>query len=221
MTEEILNAQKEHWDGSFAEKPEMFGERPSDPARKAAELFRREGKVKILELGAGQGRDSLFFAESGFQLYALDYSEIGIKTLRQKAVDRGLARSIMSSCHDLRTPLPFDDGSFDGCYSHMLYCMALTTGELEFLSEEIRRVLKPGGLNIYTARNTNDPDYGKGIHRGEDLYEAGGFIVHFFSREKVERLARGYEVLAVEEFEEGGLPRKLFYVAQRKKINFS
>ena len=36
----------------------------------------------------------------------------------------------------------------------MLYCMALTTSELEFLSKEILRALKPGGLNFYTVRNT-------------------------------------------------------------------
>jgi len=92
----------------------------------------------------------------------------------------------------------------------------LTTDELEFLSQEIRRVLKTGGLNIYMARHTGDPHYGKGIHRGEEMYEVGGFIVHFFSREKVEHLARGYEIVTIEEFEEGGLPRKLFRVALRK-----
>ncbi|MPN42255.1 hypothetical protein SDC9_189811 [bioreactor metagenome] len=49
------------------------------------------------------------------------------------------------------------------------------------------------------------------------MYEiAGGFIVHFFSREKVERLARGYESFEIKEFEEGELPRKLYMVIMRK-----
>ena len=94
--------------------------------------------------------------------------------------------------------------------------MALTTAQLEFLSSEVRRVLRPHGLHIYTARHTNDPDYGTGIHRGEDMYEVGGFIIHYFSPEKVEHLAKGYEILSVDEFEEGKLPRKLFRVTQRK-----
>jgi hypothetical protein len=87
---------------------------------------------------------------------------------------------------------------------------------LEFLSQEIRRILSPGGLNIYTVRHTGDAHYRAGIHRGEDLWEVGDFIVHFFSREKVEHLAKGYEMATIEEFEEGDLPRKLFFVAQRK-----
>lgn len=49
------------------------------------------------------------------------------------------------------------------------------------------------------------------------MYEVGGFIVHFFSREKVELLAKGYETVSIDEFEEGSLPRKLFCVTLRKK----
>ena len=119
--------------------------------------------------------------------------------------------------HDVRTPLPFADETFDACYSHMLLCMALTSSEIGFLSKEIRRVLKPGGLNVYTVRNTTDPHYRTGIHRGEDMWEiGGGFIVHFFSREKVERLAKGYEIVAIEEFEEGEVLKRLFAVTLRK-----
>jgi hypothetical protein len=94
--------------------------------------------------------------------------------------------------------------------------MALTTDELERLSQEVRRVLKPNGLNVYTVRHTGDAHYGTGAHRGENMYEVGGFIVQFFSREIVERLARGYQIVSVDEFEEGGLPRKLFRVTLRK-----
>ncbi len=77
----------------------------------------------------------------------------------------GLLASVTALRHDVRNPLPFEDESFDACYSHMLYCMALTTDELEFLCSEIRRVLKPGGLNVYTVRHTGDAHYGTGVHR--------------------------------------------------------
>jgi ubiquinone/menaquinone biosynthesis C-methylase UbiE len=194
----------------------MFGKSPSDAAVKAAEIFREEHKIKILELGGGQGRDTIFFAQSRFQIQVLDYSQPGINAIKQKTEELGLSHLIKADCHDIRKPLPFEDECFDACFSHMLYCMALTTSELEFLSSEIRRVLKQGGLNIYTARHTGDPDFGTGIHRGEDMYEVSGFIVHFFSKEKVLHLANGYEIVAIDEFEEGSRPRRLFRVILKK-----
>lgn len=217
MEKEALNAQREHWEETFTEKPDMFGTDASGPAREAAEIFKKEGKSKILELGCGQGRDTIFFAQNGFQVHVLDYSQTGLEAITQKARELELSELITTKVHDVRNPLPFADETFDGCYSHMLHCMALTTAELQFLSKEIRRVLKVGGLNIYTVRHTGDAHYRTGIHRGEDMYEVGGFIVHFFSREKVELLAKGYEIISVDGFEEGSLPRKLFRVTLRKK----
>ncbi len=215
--EEVLNNQHRHWENMLSNKPDMFGTEPSDPARKAAELFKKEGRVKILELGGGQGRDTIFFAQNGFQVTVLDYCESGIKAITQKSKGLGVSKSVTAACHDARKPLPFDDETFDACYSHMLYCMALTTAELEFLSDEIRRVLKPNGLNIYTVRNTKDPHFQTGIHQGEEIYEIGGFVIHFFSKEKVGHLAKGFEIVRLDEFEEGTLPKRLFRVTLRKK----
>jgi len=217
MEQKILDAQRQQWQDMFLEKPEMFGAEPSDPVRKAAELFQQEGKTKVLELGSGQGRDTLYFARNGFNVYALDYSNQGLEATNKKAHELGLSHLIITKVHDVRNPLPFDHETFDASYSHMLFCMALTNAQLQFLSEEIRRVLKPGGISVYTVRHTGDTHYKTGIHRGEDMYEVGGFIVHFFSREKVELLAKGYEIISIDEFEEGELPRKLFLVMLRKK----
>ena len=216
-----FDAQQANWQRTFASRPEMFGAQPSYAARKAAALFQRENKRTLLELGAGQGRDTLFFLRNGFQICALDYSEKALEDLRDKAERLGLGRAVQTVRHDVRSPLPFKANTFDACFSHMLHRMALTTAELERLSEETRRVLKPGGLNLYTVRNTHDPDYGAGVHRGEDMYEDEGFIVHYFSRDKVERLALGYQLLDIEEFEESKLPKRLYLVTLRKPENNS
>ncbi|WP_440954555.1 class I SAM-dependent methyltransferase [Methanosarcina sp. Mfa9] len=214
----VLNSQQPHWENIFSNSCSRFGDEASYPARIAAELFKKEGKTKILELGGGQGRDSCFFAKEGFSVHSLDYTESGVRSIKEKAEETGLSGSVTARRHDVRDSLPFEDGTFDACYSHMLYCMALTTEELEFLCSEVKRVLKPGGVNIYTARHTGDAHYGTGTLRGEDMYEIkGGFIVHFFSREKVEQLAAGYESFEFEEFEEGELPRKLYLVTMRKE----
>ncbi len=212
----VLNSQREHWERNFASKPSMFGGEPSDPAKKSAALFKAEGRQRILELGGGQGRDSLFFAREGFDVMVLDYSDAGLRQIQAQAEAASVGSRIRTVAHDVRTPLPFDAASFDAAYSHMLYCMALTSTEQAALSAEIFRVLVPGGLNVFTVRTKQDAHYGAGLHHGEDMWEVGGFIVHFFGREKVEAVCKGFGIVSVEEFEEGGLPRRLFLVTARK-----
>jgi len=95
--------------------------------------------------------------------------------------------------------------------------MALSTKQIKNLNNEICRVLKPNGINIYTARHNEDGDYKNGIHIGEDLYENDGFIVHFFSEEKIKDLSKGFKIIEIEKFEEGSFPRKLFRVVLEKK----
>ena len=94
---------------------------------------------------------------------------------------------------------------------------ALTNQNLKDLNKEIGRILKKDGINIYTVRNQTDSDFKKGFHRGEDMYEMDGFIVHYFSENKVMKLLDGFINVNIENFNEGNFPRKLFLVINRKK----
>ena len=216
MDKEILNQQSQHWESNFSSKSEMFGLDPSIAAKKSLKLFQNQNISKIIELGAGLGRDTIYFAKNSIHVVALDYSQSGLEAINQKAKKNSLSNSITTNFFDVRKKLPFEDNSVEACYSHMLYCMALTTSELENLNNEIYRVLKPNGINIYTARHTKDGDYKNGIHRGEDLYEKDGFIVHFFSEKKVKSLLKGFKNISIDLFEEGSFPRKLFFVCNKK-----
>ena len=195
----------------------MFGLEPSISAKKALNFFKEKKINNIIELGAGLGRDSIFFAKNNIKIQALDYSSSGIKIINHKIKKDNLSNYISTKLFDVREKLPFKDNSIDACYSHMLYCMALTIADLQKLSNEIHRILKPNGLNIYTVRHTNDGDYKNGNHIGEDLYENDGFIVHYFSEEKVNSLLNGFKNITLEKFEEGTFPRKLFFVVNEKK----
>jgi SAM-dependent methyltransferase len=212
---EPADGQRCRWDEALA-RPGRYGDAPSAPALWAAERFAEAGVHDVLELGAGQGRDSVHFARLAFDVHALDFACPGVRMLRKQAAEHALPGSIQALRHDCRGSLPFADSSFDACFSHMLYCMDLSTGQLERLSAEVRRVLRPGGLQVYTARSTADPDFGCGAAHGDDRSESNGFVVHFFSGELVERLSRGFALSDVEESEEGDLPRRLYRVTQRR-----
>jgi len=216
LDQKKLDQQSQYWEVNFSSKPEMFGLEPSMAAVKALKSFKEQNINNIVEFGAGLGRDTIYFAQNFINVQALDYSKTAIESITNKAKKLNLDEFIKPKFFDVRKKLPFENNTIDGCFSHMLYCMALSNFDLENLNNEICRVLKPGAINIYTVRHTDDGDYKNGIHRGENLYENDGFIIHFFSKDKVNQLSKGFEVLDIEKFEEGKFPRKLFLVKNKK-----
>ncbi len=193
----------------------MFGLEASEPAKKSLKIFQENNINTIIELGAGLGRDSIYFSINNLSVTSLDYSQSGINIINKK-IDKDRLKNIKTKVFDIRQKLPFEDNSVDGCFSHMLYCMALSNQNLLNLNKEIWRILKPDGLNIYTVRNEHDGDYKNGIHRGEDMYENDGFIVHFFNKTKINQLTDGFKNIKIESFEEGTFPRKLYFVVNKK-----
>ncbi|MFF2748336.1 methyltransferase domain-containing protein [Kitasatospora sp. NPDC058048] len=210
----LADAQRAHWQQTYAANPGMYGERPSAPAEYAAEVFAAAGARDVLELGAGHGRDALHLARTGFRVLAADFSPTALHQLRTAATDQGLADRLSVLAHDVRDPLPLPDASVDAVFAHMLLCMALSTEEIEALVTEVRRVLRPGGTFVHTVRHTGDAHYGAGTGHGDDIWEHGGFAVHFFPRELVDALAEGWRLTDVHPFEEGELPRRLWRITQ-------
>ena len=216
MDQNKLNQQSNYWENNFSSKPKMFGLDPSAAAINALKKFKDENIDEIIELGAGLGRDTIFFAKNKIKVEALDYSQTAIKIIEKKAKDNNFSKLISTKHFDVRGRLPYEDNSIKGVFSHMLYCMALTNAEIKKLNNELFRILKPGGINIYTVRNISDGDYMKGTYIGEDMYENEGFIINFFSEKKVNSLLKGFNNLSISKFEEGSFPRKLFLVQNKK-----
>ena len=221
LDQDALNAQSQHWQTTFNDNPEMYGTDLSASGSYAIDLFKRERLDQILELGAGQGRDTLPFLRSGLALIALDYAPDALAEIAAAADASGLTERLNLREHDVRHPLPLPADSVDAVYSHMLFNMAMSKAELSNLAKEVHRVLRPGGWHVYTVRHTGDAHYKTGVPRGENLTENGGFIVHFFDRPMVELLSDGFSAPEIVDFEEGGLPRRLWRITQRKTTETS
>jgi SAM-dependent methyltransferase len=215
--ETVADAQRAHWQVTYSEHPRMYGTEPSEPARHAAADFHAAGAHTVLELGAGHGRDALFFAREGFTVHATDFSATALGQLTAGARESGISDRVTTTVHDVRDPLPLPDASVDAVFAHMLLCMALSTREIQAAVDEIARVLRPGGLLVYTVRHTGDAHYGAGISHGDNIYEHGGFAVHFFDADLIHHLAKGWHMHGVHAFEEGELPRSLWRITQAKR----
>ena len=172
---------------------------------------------KVLELGAGHGRDTIFFASNGIEVEALDYSSAAIDILNKIAEEKRLS-IIKSQTFDVaKNPLPFADGYFDAVYSHMLFNMRFSEEKLHFAFSEIRRVLKPKGLNFFSVRNSNDKSYGKGREVDKGIFDIDGFQIRFFTEKQTQGLVstEGFEILWIkEEYEE---PVTIYLISSGRK----
>ena len=57
---------------------------------------------KIIELGAGLGRDTIFFAKNSIHVTAVDYSSSGLKVINDKAQKQSLSNLISTKIFDVR-----------------------------------------------------------------------------------------------------------------------
>jgi SAM-dependent methyltransferase len=209
-------AQRQHWQDTYRVHPRLYGSDPSAPAVYAARVFKAAGAERVLELAAGHGRDALYFANQGFTVLAADFSSVALEQIRQDAHAAGVDARVEALVHDLRDPLPLEAGAVDAVYAHMALCMAFSSSEIHNIVNEISRVLRPNGTFVYTVRHTGDAHYGAGNSYGDDIFEHGGFAVHFFGRQMLDDLADGWVFDDVHPFEEGELPRMLWRVTARK-----
>ena len=212
-----LNNQEEYWEINYANKPKMFGLAPSFAAEEALKIFKKKNISSIVELGAGLGRDTIFFAKNNIKVEALDYSKTAVTSIKKKVKELNLSEFVSTKVFDVRKKLPFKNNSIQGIFSHMLYCMSLKNLEVQNLNSEILRVLVKGGVNIYTVRNFEDGDYKNGVHIEDESYQNDGFIINFFSKKKIEELLVGFINIKIDRFNEGDFPRKLFIVKNQKK----
>lgn len=205
------------WDKVYSNDSAFFGEEPSDFAQKCYSDFKRYDVKRLLELGCGQGRDSVFFASNGLDVYAVDSSKVAIENINQKI--RGKNISLHLSYFEVRQTLPFDSSHFDAVYSHMFYNMRFTDVELSFLFKESSRVLKNNGLLYFSVRSDNDVLYNKGKKIGNNIYEINGFQIRFFSKPQISSFLSDYfEIKNITEDYEGAANLYLVFCYKKYEI---
>ncbi|HJU59864.1 MAG TPA: class I SAM-dependent methyltransferase [Nitrososphaeraceae archaeon] len=189
------------WDKIYSNDSHFFGEEPSNFALICYEEFVKHKVKKILELGCGQGRDTLYFASKGLEVFAIDSSKIAIENLTIKAKELNFDINLKNI--NAVEGLPFHNNHFDAVYSHMFYNMSFSDDELKFLFYETKRVLKNSGILSFSVRNDKDIMYRKGTKIVENIYNINGFQIRFFTKHdinffinnnfKIKNILEGYE----------------------------
>ncbi len=95
----------------------------------------------VIELGAGEGRNAVFFAEQGYRVTALDYSRAGIEKTQRLAASRGVAvETIHADVLRWRPERRWD--------AVLLSFLHLPPPARPALYRKIREILAPGGALV-------------------------------------------------------------------------
>lgn len=139
------------------------------------------GRGNILDLGCGNGRDSLYFAGKGLSVTGIDSAEVAIRDLSGCAGARFV-------CGDFVTLDGIADASFDYCYSRFTV-HAISLEQEQELLRNVLRVLRMGGRFFIEVRSVNDDIYGMGEAKEKDAYVYQGHYRRFIRlRDFIDRL---------------------------------
>ena len=151
---------------------------------------------ELLELGCGNGRDSLYFISKGLKVTAIDASDFVINELI--AVSKNTDAKFV--CGDFVDSDLIYSAKYDWCYSRFSV-HAISEPQENTLLDNVKNSLKRGGKFFVEVRSINDPIYGKGISVGKNSFIYNDHFRRFIDKNEFEKklLAKGYTVEYSEE----------------------
>jgi len=161
----------------------------SDFAQKVITIIRKHGLVKILDLGCGNGRDSIFFAQNGLDVTALDIAGAAASNFQEFPAIKFIQQ-------DLRD-LSFPPESIDAVYANLSlhYFDDATTKDIV---GRLFRSLRPGGYIFIKCKSTDDLLFGQGEKVADNIY-LKDHVRHFFSVDYMKEVLSRFDIVSIEE----------------------
>jgi len=144
--EELKAMSRQDWIDAWKKDPHWANSmEPSSLAEYFVTEIKREKLTgTILEIGSGNGRDSIYFGKHGYDVTGIDISPDATKI----ANENNDLSNVKFQVGDAER-LPFKDNSFDAVYS----LSVLHSTDLEKSIKELSRVLDSGGLSVLYLYN--------------------------------------------------------------------
>ncbi len=152
---------KEYWDAFYLKEDEAI----RDKTRFAEFVLKNwtGDKKNILELGCGNGRDSLYFHANGLNVVGIDASEVAINNL--SCLESGCT----FICDDFIESGSLWKRNYDICYSRFTV-HAINLEQEHKLIVNVYRALNDNGIFCVEVRSVHDFLYGEGERVGEDEF---------------------------------------------------
>jgi len=160
---------------------------------------RSELDKSVLDCGAGGNCPPLaLFCEYGYKTYGIEYSDSQIELAQAFSNEHDLELNISKG--DIRK-LPFENESISFIYSFNTI-FHMKKEDITKAVEEIKRVLRPGGVCFINFLSIYDGEFGQGERIGESEFlqsEHGETVIHtYFDIEEAEHYFKDMKILLKE-----------------------
>jgi tellurite methyltransferase len=189
------------YEGEYRSEEYYWGVEPSTMCLKVLELLPPTRRLKLLDIGCGEGKDAVFFARCGYDVSAFDISDAGIeKTKRLADKAQVNVRAFKANLQDYRLDEP--------------YVILYSSGVLHYIKPELRdeimsnyklHVADKGlvALHTFVRKPFIQPAPDKKVNSDEDIHWKSGELFTYFHDWYIE-LCSEY----VFDCNSGGMPHK-------------
>ncbi|HEV8436853.1 MAG TPA: class I SAM-dependent methyltransferase [Methylomirabilota bacterium] len=183
------------WAREYVRRPHeyIWGTKPSEFARGLGRLL--PARARVLDLGCGEGRDSVYFATQGCDVSGVEISRAGLHKAERLARERGV--QVLWIQADMPRLVP--RGPFDLVYS----CGAIHYVPRRHRVRWLRRlqaVTRPGGYHGFV------------VFTNRQIHEEKGEIVDYFTPGELARAYPDWRILRCQEGEiscaQDGVPHR-------------
>ena len=138
----------QQWNKIYKERKEVWrGVQENLP--RVLTLFKESNVKRVLDLGCGSGRHTVYLTKNGFKVYGIDIAKEGINATKSLLAKEGLRADLKVG--SMYTKLPYQNMFFDAVVS----TQTIHHGNIQNIRnviKEIKRVLRPKGLIFITIR---------------------------------------------------------------------
>ncbi|MBO4919495.1 MAG: methyltransferase domain-containing protein [Erysipelotrichaceae bacterium] len=139
-------ALKTNYEKWYETEDYFWGTEPAELCQELIKLVPPAKGVKVLDIGCGEGKDAVFMAKQGYDVYAFDITVNGIAKTRRMAKENNVEiNAFIADINDFEI-----DEEFDIIYS---------TGTIQYLEDDridgffrkVKDMTRPGGINWFNV----------------------------------------------------------------------
>ncbi len=149
-SDEHTSEAKEHWESRYGQREQIWSGRVN---ARLAEVAEQLPGGRALDLGCGEGADTLWLAEHGWTVLGVDISDTALSRATAEAAARGLGDRVSFVQMDLSQAFP--EGEFDLVSAQFLHSMVHLDRERIFA--HAARAIAPGGVLLIVDHGAAPP----------------------------------------------------------------